>query len=478
MREIHYSMRNYYPNRLVFISVLSISLLPISQVQAQQIPDLPTLMQRAVNKDAELANKQLDVEQSKDSRQALSDAYLPRVSSMASYAYLNSSVNASLPSSTFPILNIPIPALDGSFNMHNNTWLANVSVKALLFDGFKIGNYKKAITEKMKAQTVILENDRQIIIGKVSETYDMLALLKQSKVVLDNSGKQLEAQSKIADKALSYGLITKYEHKKIEVARAQLEAKLVEYDGKRNLVLKRLEQLTGIGADTLKLIDNSLIPYLNIIPNQDVNNRPEFAALEAQDKAYNYQLKAKRNHLIPTAAAFGSVSYMSLNNLVFQNKAGTLGPNTGDVKLQMNKLELFPTFIAGVGVKWDIFDGFESKHEIRKIKIELQQVRNKKEEAKELLSLGLIKANTDYSIATAQIGAKEKEKEVSLDALQIATKEFRTGLIKPADLITAITDSEKAELSYLETVFNQRRAADEAHKAAGNLTIDKFKSKN
>ncbi|MBB5635134.1 outer membrane protein TolC [Pedobacter cryoconitis] len=466
-------MRNYY--QILFSCFLLVSFIALPAVRAQQVPDLATLMQRAVNKDVELANKQLDVEQSKDSRQALSDAYLPRVSSLASYAYLNSTINASLPSSTFPILNIPVPALDGTFNMHNNTWLANVSVKALLFDGFKIGNYKKALTEKMKAQTVILENDRQEIIGKVSETYDMLALLKQSKVVLDYSDKQLQAQSKIADKALSYGLITKYEHKKIEVARAQLLAKLAEYDGKRNLVLKRLEQLTGIGIDTLRLIDNSLVPYLNVVPNQNVSNRPEFAALEAQDKAYNYQLKAKRNHLVPTAAAFGSVSYMNLSNLVFQNKAGTLGPNTGDVKLQMNKLQMFPMFIAGVGVKWDIFDGFESKHEIKKIKIELQQVRNKKEEAKELLSLGLIKANTDYSIASAQIAAKGKEKEVSFDALTIATKEFRTGLIKPADLIAAITDSEKAELGYLETVFNQRRAAVEVHKAAGNLTIDKFK---
>lgn len=468
-------MRNYYKILCTFICFLFVSLMCSSLVQAQQVPDLPALMQRAVNKDMDLANKQLDVEQSKNSRQSLSDAYLPRVSSLASFAYLNSTVNASLPSSTFPILNIPIPALDGTFNMHNNTWLANVSVKALLFDGLKIGNYKKAITEKIKAQTVILENDRQVIIGKVSETYDMLALLKQSKVVLDHSDQQLEAQSKIADKALSYGLITKYEHKKIDVARAQLQAKLAEYEGKRNLVLRRLEQLTGIGIDTLRLIDNNLTPYLNIIQNQDVNNRPEFAALDAQDKAYNYQLKAKKNHLIPTAAAFGSVSYMNLSNLVFQNKAGTLTPNTGDVKLQMNKLQLFPTFIAGVGVKWDIFDGFESKHEIKKIKIELQQVRNKKEEARELLSLNLIKANTDYSIANAQIAAKGKEKEVSLDALTIAAKEFRTGLIKPADLIAAITDSEKAELGYLETVFNQRRAAVEVHKAAGNLTIDKFK---
>ncbi|KIO77881.1 hypothetical protein TH53_07070 [Pedobacter lusitanus] len=465
-------MKNYCQKLLLFTGSLLISL---TSVQAQQIPDLPALMQRAVSKDMGLANKQLDVEQSKNSRQSLSDAYLPRVSSLASYAYLNSSINASLPSSTFPILNIPIPALDGSFNMHNNTWLANVSAKALLFDGLKIGNYKKALTEKIKAQTVILENDRQDIISKVSETYDMLALLKQSKVVLDQSDKQLDAQSKIADKALSYGLITKYEHKKIEVARAQLQAKLAEYDGKRNLVLKRLEQLTGIGMDTLRLIDNNLIPYLNVVPGQDVSNRPEFAALDATDKAYNYQLKAKRNHLIPTAAAFGSVSYMNLSNLVFQNKAGTLGPNTGDVKLQMNKLQMFPAFIVGVGVKWDIFDGFESKHEIKKIKIELQQVRNKKEEAKELLSLGLIKANTDYSIANAQITAKGKEKEVSLDALHIASKEFRTGLIKPADLIAAITDSEKAELGYLETVFNQRRAAVEVYKAGGNLTIDKFK---
>ncbi len=43
--------------------------------------------------------------------------------------------------------------------------------------------------------------------------YDQLALVHQTKVVLDESKKRLDANRKTADKALGYGLITPYDHK-------------------------------------------------------------------------------------------------------------------------------------------------------------------------------------------------------------------------------------------------------------------------
>src|ERR1700710_1958454 len=145
--------------------LLQAILLPCIPVWAQQAPDLQTLMQRAINKSHSLANKSLDVDITRNSKQLLSDAYVPRVNSLASYTYLNSNLSAGLPASTFPILDIPIPAINGSFNTHSNIFFASLGVQELLFDGFKIGNYKRALDEKIKAQTAMLENDREDIIS-------------------------------------------------------------------------------------------------------------------------------------------------------------------------------------------------------------------------------------------------------------------------------------------------------------------------
>jgi outer membrane protein TolC len=55
------------------------------------------------------------------------------------------------------------------------------------------------------------------------------------------------------------------------------------------------------------------------------------------------------------------------------------------------------------------------------------------------------------------------------NALTQAGKEFKTGLIKAADLIGAESDYQGAALDYLQAVFNQRRNAIELLKATGNL---------
>jgi len=93
---------------LFMLFFLQAILLPRIPVLAQQAPNLQTLMTRAINKSHSLANKSLDVELTRNSKQLLSDAYVPRVNSLASYTYFNSNLSAGLPASTFPILNIPI----------------------------------------------------------------------------------------------------------------------------------------------------------------------------------------------------------------------------------------------------------------------------------------------------------------------------------------------------------------------------------
>ena len=61
-------------------------------------------------------------------------------------------------------------------------------------------------------------------------------------------------------KLLGYGLITPYDHKKIELAQATLDAKVVEYEGKKELLLTQLEVLTGVEKERLRLINPVLVP--------------------------------------------------------------------------------------------------------------------------------------------------------------------------------------------------------------------------
>ncbi|MNY46355.1 hypothetical protein D3C86_1815270 [compost metagenome] len=69
-----------------------------------------------------------------------------------------------------------------------------------------------------------------------------------------------------------------------------------------------------------------------------------------------------------------------------------------------------------------------------------------------------------------ELVVKEKQMKIAENALTQAGKEFKTGLIKAADLIGAESDYQTASLDFFQAVFNQRRNAIELLKATGSLT--------
>jgi outer membrane protein TolC len=128
-------------------------------------------------------------------------------------------------------------------------------------------------------------------------------------------------------------------------------------------------------------------------------------------------------------------------------------------------------FNIGVGFKWDILDGNAGKRDVQIATIELQKVKNQKAETTEKLTLNLANTQTNYNIANAQITLKNKQQEVSENALKQANEEYHIGLIKSTQLIDAENDFQNAALERIQAIYAQRRAAVELLKATGMLTV-------
>lgn len=439
-----------------------------SQAIAQQAPSLEELIGRALEKDYALANKNLDIDASRIDRLKLKEIYLPTVDLSGKYAFLASGVNIKTPANSVPEMGIALPPMDDAFTNRANLVTGGLKAEAVLYSGGKVPNLKKALDEKINAQSAILEKDRQEIISSVAAAYDQLALLKQVGVVLDESQKRLDINSKTADKALTYGLITSYDHQKIDVARAQLEARMRQYEGQRNLILQLLHQYTGIDRDRIALIDNQLTPSAPGESGNAIENRPEIIALNAGIKAREYQINAARSWWKPQVKASTSLGYLNVFDVHF--KAKEPFPTGNTLSLTTNKLELLPNFNIGVGFKWDLFDGNKGKREVQQARIELRKTENERAEAFEKLELNLLKSETAYTNAMADIRAREKQKQAAQNALDQASKEFKTGLIKASDLLGAETDFQTASLEYLQAVYSQRRTTVDLLKATGSLT--------
>lgn len=447
---------------------------------AQEAPALRELIDSAMANDGTLNQQILENRYTKLDDEKLSDIFLPKleVTGKAGYMYTHAffkSPEITIPAikPIFPGLQIPVGQVD-DLGISGLSASAKAEASMLIYSGGKVAYLKEANREKNLSETILMQKSRDEVITEVSKAYDQLALVQESKRVLDESKKRLEINKKTADKALGYGLITPYDHKKIELAQATLDSKMVEYEGKKDLLITQINQLTGIERERIERIVPHLVPVNYEVLDRQIENRAEIQALDHGIKATEYKIKAEERWWVPKVQAQSSLSYFGLyGNHIKSNDE--LIPGTGKkLDIHPSDLNVLPVFQAGVGFKWDILDGNEGKHAVEKAKIDREILENKRKDAIKKLNLNLANNQTNYNIANAQISLKEKAKQIAQKGLEQVEKEFRYGTKTSAALIEAENDLENAELELQTAIFKQRRAAVELMKATQNLDVEKL----
>lgn len=468
-------MKNF--NKVFFAAMLGFPLV----FQAQTAPDFQELVNAALQRDAAIEQQNLDAKAISLDQQKLKDVFLPKVEISGKAGYLNATADINSPElvvpaikPVFPGMVFPEGALDNQFNLSGFDVAAKAEASVLIYSGGKVKYLKQALTEKNNSNRALQAKYQDDVITQVSKAYDQFALVTESKKVLDESKKRLDINKKTAEKALGYGLITPYDFKKIELAQATLDSKMVEYEGKKELLITQLYLLTGIEKTRIALINPTLekIEYLN--GNQSVENRAELKALDFGIKAIDAKIRAEKTWWIPKVQATASVSYLGLFNSNISSSKDVVPGMVNRLDADLKNTQIFPMFQAGIGFKWDVFDGNEGKHQIEKSRIEREILESKKTDAERKLQLNLANNQTNYDIAWSQIELKAKARQIAKNALTQAEKEFRYGLIKSSQLIEAENDLENAELEYQTAVFNQRRTAVELMKSTQNLSAEKL----
>ncbi|KPH14965.1 TolC family protein [Chryseobacterium sp. ERMR1:04] len=448
---------------------------------AQSAPEFKELLDSAMVRDSDLKmqitqNKLTDLDEHK-----LKDIFLPTLEVSGQVGYINATARLTSPEINLaPFIRIPEGSFNNNLNISGFSGIAKTEAKMLLYSGGKVKYLKKAIEEKKMSEDILLEKTKDEVVATISKAYDQLALVHQSKRVLDESKKRLDINRKTADKALGYGLITPYDHKKIELAQATLDAKVVEYEGKKELLLTQLFILTGIQKERLRMIEPVLSQVELLTPENGIEKRAEVRALEHGIVAADYKIKAERTWMIPKVQLMASAYYIGLYGSRIKTSENVIpavpaiGYEGAKLDWRPTNINILPLFTAGVGFKWEIFDGREGKHAEETARIGKEVLLNKKEDALKKLTLNLANNQTNYDIATAQIALKSKQKELAKNALVQAEKEFRYGISKSSQLIEAESDLEAAELEYQNTIFNQRRAGIELMRSTQELDITRL----
>lgn len=445
------------------ICLLFTGLVPGNLSGQQLDPTLEILIQKGLEKSHSLNVHELDADKAKVDQKLAKAVFLPKITLNGSYTRLNDDISfdddtQNLLTATQKLLikeaagipfNAPFPEnipLKEPANLQDKNILkSSVDLDWVLFSGFEATNALKAGKHKEASLNYAGMAEKDRIALKIIETYDKLALVNASEEVLSSSEEYLEEQEFFVKKAIENGLATPISRKKIELAQQQLASKQLEFSHNKTLLIEVLHQLTGENKETLRLLEpelNSLMPDSIMAPEK----RNEIRALEEAEKATRYKARMERSHFIPKVAVKGHYEFME------------------------DDLSLFdPQWYVGVGVRWNIFDGDQSRLKSVKSKLESKKYREQIEEAEEMIALSIVKAELTYEASLQNIRIAQKEIELSEATYEMVDKQYKNDLASITEVLDALKDLEKANFQLQQSYFDQRRASSELLHAKGIL---------
>jgi len=145
-------------------------------------------------------------------------------------------------------------------------------------------------------------------------------------------------------------------------------------------------------------------------------------------------------------------------------------------ELYKNDLSMLdPEWYVGVGIRWNIFDGFEAHNSARQSKLDQNILEFKKKEAVELSDLNLKRISYDVQKNAQLIHITKNQVDISSEILNLSQKQFEQGLIPLNEHLTSVNDYEKARLDYIQAIAQERGSVVEYLAASGKLSIECLK---
>lgn len=455
-------LQNKLRRRMLFFALAWC--VPFLSIAQELDPALKALVAKGLQKSHSVNAFELDAKLAKVDQNLAKSVFLPKVTLSGSYTRLNDDITfdsdtqnlligtqkllikeaIGLPfNAAFPA-NIPLTAVP---NLQNQDILKSaVDLDWVLFSGFEASHALKASKHKEASLNYLGNAEKDKIALKIIETYDKLALVNASERVLNSSKNYLIEQEYYVKKAIENGLATPISRKKIELAQQQLASKELEFKHNKILLVEVLHQLTGENKSDLALLNPQLSSFsINTISNSDKRN--EIKALEEAEQATIFKAKMEKSNFIPKVAIKGHYEFIE-----------------DDLSL------LDPKWYVAAGIKWNVFDGMQSRLKSQKSQIESQKYRQQIEEAEEMIALSSIKAELNYEAALQNSLIVQKEIELASATYEMVDKQYKNNLASINDVLDALNDLEKAKFKLEESYFNQRRASTDLLHAKGLLT--------
>lgn len=403
---------------------------------------LAQALQTALEQNPRLQQSLLTIAESGDDRRAAAAALMPQVSAQAIGQRNKYNLDA--------LMGMPQPggpALVGPFNWGQVGLEAQVSLFDLSL--WKKWRASRHAEDAARAQgRAMREEIAALVVGQYLHALRAAASVKagESRVEL------AEALAKLAENQQKQGVGTKLDTLRSQVQLQTERQRLIQAQTQRTTALAGLGRLLDLKPGTrIELADTLTAPAL---PTGDfetayqagLTQRPELAALDAQEKAAENLRQAAQGLRLPTLVASGTYGSTGLQSESWAH-----------------------TYQISLGLRVPLFTGGLVSSHVSRAKSEQARVQEARREVRAQVGYEVQVAQAELDAATHEVEVANLAVSLSTEALTQARHRFEAGVSNNIEVINAQDELARANDNQINALYRLNQSRVDLARATGQL---------
>ena len=340
------------------------------------------------------------------------------------------------------------------------SYTTTLSVNQVLYDFGKTGNALDSARFGTQSADKDIDRVVQEVVLNVKQAYYALLQAKKLVRVAKQTLMQTESHMKQAEAFFRAGSKPRY-----DVTRAGVEvnsAKLSLINAENTVRLNTISLYTAMGLDPVRdveiedvLSQPSALPTLDDAQAVALKNRPEMLKSEFDIQAAQSQVKTEQSSYLPTLSANGAYNWT--HGTVLEGTFEGI-PLTGEIQDSWN---------AGVTLSMPLFEGGLTSGKVSEARANKHQIEAQRDKLRLSILFEVNQSYADLESAAARITVTDSSLKSAQESLELAEGRYREGVGPSIEVTDAQLADAKAEIDYVQALYDYQLAAARLAKAMG-----------
>jgi outer membrane protein len=335
-------------------------------------------------------------------------------------------------------------------------WASGFKATLVLFNMSYFTSVKIA-KQMEELGNLTIDQKKEEIVYQVSQLYYLCKTTQKQISLLNQSLENGRQMAEIAKLQSENGIIRKVDHSRVLVDISNLQNQVDNLTQLYNQQTELLKYISGIKPECRISLSDSIdfTTDVTIVKQSNLSERSEIRLLDKQMTITELSAKSNRQAYLPSLYGFGEYYFHGQRNEFDFFKAG--------------EDKFFKVGYFGVSLSIPVFDGVEKRSKSRQLDIDLQQLRNSKNNALEYFSKEYLDAAGQLQNNLTILSRQGENLKVAEEIYETSLLGYRQGVVSLTDLLITENALTEARLSYSNTILQLRNSELDLSKANGTL---------